>query len=505
MSLLIGSGKGVDVPLATSAELKTTHLARDNFPGFAFCTDVAIADYVKSTGTQWKKWDGTVISTDPGTVQPATGIRRIVTSGERYMNRPTRPSDLNGGAALAGVETELVSRAFRRIAAGGANGITLRVANDYLWSGGIEGSANTLTIKKTFIEFPGVGIKQLLWDGTDGVVLQTKDFKHSVMILRPADLGLETFAPGTRFAVQAHAAVPAGGFYPTVETWSGDSFQCVAFDPTKNSCTSLGTEGELKFANTQTVSIYQLFTPLVTGYYESGDPLIVGTGGDSIEAGVGDQGPEGRGKGYTERATMGTDWTTAYAAINMTRPQGSGFNWANHPSLLDLAKLYNCHMDGILTNNFDDTANMPDSSLNYTLSLVTDSYAAIKAAAVTGPGVRGMTIVRLKLSPRTKVPTGNTLADQIVYGDKWAPGGNVEQFHAKIRVHPLVDYFYKYDQFCRYTTDESSPNAVFWKNGKASADDGTHQSYAVTGPTSVDLNAFLGTIAALPIEPIVPA
>ncbi|WP_296250286.1 Ig-like domain-containing protein [Pseudomonas sp. UBA4194] len=581
MTFKIGasSSDGGSIPKKTLAELTTTYLARDNFPGKAFCIDATVNAYIESFPTQWRKQDGTVVSTDPalatsvqlsqkavmvaagGTRQltaqvlpadasqlvswkssnPAlisvsmsgqikgeaavlgdsvtievttangkknstivsigasTGVRRLVSSANRYMNRPTRPSDLANGAPLLDVATELVSRVPHRIGSADVNGLCLRVSNDYVWTTGVEGPANNLTIKHTSFEIPGIGSRQVLWDGSEGVVLQTKDRKHSVVVIRPGDFGLERFEVGTLFYVRGHAAVPAGGFYPTVETWGIGSFQCAAFDPTKNACTNIGGTGALTFTNAQTVGVYQPWTPVVTGFFEFGDPLVVLTGSDSIGAGAGDNGPTGRGLGFPERATMGNDWTTAYAACNITRPGGYVFNWANQPTLLDMVKLGNNLLDGILTNNFDDQPNLIDSGLNYLINQVKDSYVAIKASAVSGSGIRPFTIIRLKLMPRTKPPTGPLVTDQELHGPKWGPGGNVEQFHNIIKSYPLVDRFYVHDAFSRYTTDTADPNSNYWKEGKLSASDGTHPGYSVTGPVGADLRLVLDEFAALPV------
>jgi hypothetical protein len=64
LSLIVG-GNSSKVPVVTLAQLTTTFLSRDNYPGFCFCSDSGVMDYLKSTATQWKKFDGTVVSTDP--------------------------------------------------------------------------------------------------------------------------------------------------------------------------------------------------------------------------------------------------------------------------------------------------------------------------------------------------------------------------------------------------------------------------------------------------------
>jgi hypothetical protein len=447
------------IPLVTLTELTTTHLAADNFPAMAYCTDLSVSDYVKSTGTQWKKFDGTVVSTDPGSIVP-TNVFRFSSPTNRYLNFPYTPN--------ASYVMTNCSRYEHRIGSGDQFELGARASNNYLWLGDVESPGNTLTVVNLFMEVPGKTSQRVTFSGANGTTLTDGAFDIPFDPILPSAFGLTEFPIGMQYFIRAEATIPAGGRLCTVDTWDTDNIAGHVFDNTVVQCTNIGGSGDLLYTGSVTFAS-QSWTPIMVGKFVSGDPVVALCAGDSVPNGVGDT-PSGMGRGFFGRSLIGSSWATALAGCNATRSSGNAQAWGAAPALVALCKYSNVLVEEYGTNNFPSGPNPDPSSVGYIAGLSQNIWTIAKANASTASGTTPYRVFRTKLLPRTNPPTGTGISDQAIYGGAWDSGGNVDLFNTAMSAGVGVDKFISFDAIVR----AAEPNQHFWLSGLNSSVDGTH-------------------------------
>lgn len=451
------------IPSVTLAELSTTLLARDNFPGFAYCSDPTVMDYVKSTGTQWKKGDGTVVSSDPALPGTSTNILRF--------SSPTNRTPNNKRVNSTSTVQRMVTRVPHYIGSGDQFELRPVLNNWCQWLGSTDLPGNTQTVYNTFMELPGVSTKRCTYDGgANGTILIDGQDDKVGDPITPAAFGLAKFTQGTLYYMRHEVEVPAGGTFMSVDTFDANSSGGHVFDPAVTQCTNIGGSGDLQYNGAVTFTSL-LVVPLMIGKFVSGDPVTWFFVGDSITNGVGDTLSNGRGKGYAGRALAGSDWATSIAGCNASKPNGQAAAWSSR--MAKLCKYANNHWEAFGPNNFDNTPNADPSTVGYVLDLSRAIWQSCKDSASTVPGATPQRTFRMKMLPRTDAPTGTTEASQSVYGGatgKWRyPNGNAVDFNSRLASEPLIYKVISFDSFTRSTTELDK-----WKYGTDNTIDGTH-------------------------------
>ncbi len=457
------------IPQVTLAALTTTHLAANNFPAMAYCTDTSIQDYVKSTGTQWKKFDGTVVSTDPGAVLPPTGIVRFSSPLNRFLEYPLSPN--------AAYVMSNCSRYEQRIGSGDQIELGARANNNFLWLGDVENPGNTLTIVNMFMEVPGKTSQRITFGGAHGTTLTDGAFDVASDPILPAAFGLTVFPIGMQYFIRSEVTIPAGGRLCSIDTWDTNNIAGHVFDGSSIQCTNIAGSGDLTYTG-NVLYASQSWTPIMVGKFSLGDPKVVLGAGDSVLSGVGDS-SDGMGNGFFGRALCGSSWATSIAGCNASRSSGNAQAWQSSPALSALAKYANMLVEEYGTNSFDNTGNIASSGVQYTVGLSRFIWTTCKSGASQATGAAPFKVVRTKLFPRTGLPAGPLVTDQTVYGPKWDVSGNVDEFNTSVAADAAVDAFVSFDTLARASQTLGNASYYKWLNGINSTADGTHPAKSI--------------------------
>lgn len=405
----------------------------------------------------------------------ATGILRLASAANRYANYllAVNPTYVLGNC----------SRYKHKVGSGALSEIRLAAYNNILWAVSVDSPGNTLTIVDTFIEIPGKGTQRVTWGGLNGATLANGAYDLVSDALLPSAFGLTEFALGLEFFVRTQVTIPNTGSAKLPIVTALDMTDGVGryFNSETVQCKDIGGTGNLFYTGPVGYPPGS-WTPIVLGKFVAGDPNTWIGAGDSILSGVGDDG-DGAGTGFFSRALF----LASLAGLNCSRPGGYAWAWQDAPALAALAKYANGVVEEYGTNHFDNTANIPSSSVQYAVGLSRNIWDTCKSSASQAPGSKPFKVIRTKLLPRTNTPTGTGVEDQVVYGPKWDAGGNTDEFNASIEVDPLVDVFLSLDAISRASTTPGSANYYKWKQGSITATDGTHPNKQ----THIDVAALL--------------
>lgn len=429
-------------------------------------------------------------NTQLGAVYLGSSVVSAITTG---LLRTASPANRLNNATLAVSPAYVLNCAGRYqhyIGSGDMSELRLLFNNFYMGTNAPSNTGNSLTVESVYVELvsPAQSV-QVLFAGSPTRTLVDGEYSVVSDPIPASAFGLQKFSRGTKFYVRVHTSIPNTGaaVLPIIRFQDDNTTAANYWNPATGSINNISGTGPLVWTGTKTST--RGYSPIVLGKFSAGDPRTWAGIGDSIFDGVGDTtgAAESVGSGYFSRALFGANPATdAIGGINFGMSSGKVDAWVGsagttpRANLFAMAQYCSGAVDEYGTNAFDNTANLNLSQMNAVWNLVPALWTNLRGGASLATGAAAFKIVKPKLLPRTATPTGNTPADQAVYGVKWEVGGNADDFNARIssalsatQIESTLE-----TAFLRGHSDMGTTNYHRWLNGLLDTTDGTHPTTA---------------------------
>jgi hypothetical protein len=460
---------------------------------WAECSDSSMVSFTEATAIAFGQNNTGPSFSSAGSAALSTNVWRAASPANRFPNNFLAPS--------AAYSLNFAGRYAHYIGSGDRKALSVLLNNLIIDTTNITKTGNTLTITDLYLESAtlGVSVRIKFNGGKTSVTLLDGQYDFVADPVLPSDFSLNEFTLGDKYYLRVKGSIPIGGRLPIMRFVDSSESSGNYFDSASGSCANISGTGPLTWTGTKTFTFG--FSPILIGKFVSGDPRTWLGAGDSIFDGAGDTlgSAQSVGTAYFARALFTpTPATRAIGGINLGESSGKVDAWVGsganlRPELMAMVKYCSGAVCEYGTNAFDNGANLNSSQMNYTYGLETALWANLKLQALAPQGASPFKIVRTLLGVRTNAPTGNAPADQVIYGPKWDVGGNVDDYNSRIQaeVGTNIDAVFDPSLIVRYDpTDVNSTNYHKWKNGVASALDGTHP----VGLVHIQLGAALRTV-----------
>lgn len=432
-----------------------------------------------------------IISSMGGPPQPL----RFVSPANQYPNINSSYTTTNGMGFSV--------RQPHWIGSGDCSELRAQLQNICVSTGTMDSPGNAHTITDLFLESENLAVSvRVVFGGSNSVTLANGAYDIQSDPIYPSVFGLTKFSKGEKYYWRIAGTMPQGGKLPGVRTPQTKQQDTSAGDGATFHCNNIGGTGAMSNTSS-TIFVTTKYVIGMLGKFVSGDPLTCIGCGDSIFMGTADSLVTNEvGQGYFGRAVFGNNTGDQIGGMNFGMTGAYIQLWQTTPaSLMAHVKYGSSVVEEMGTNNFDGTANMNYSNMDYTMGLFTAAWAGMRANRLDHPA-RAFKIIRPLLLCRTtsNASGDNTPATQTIFGPKWDIGGNVDDFHTRLQTTYLgsptgVDVIFDPSSIVRYDpSSAANTNYHKWILGKSSSGDGTHPEKATYIALGAGLKSLLDTL-----------